>query len=103
MPCYATEVAGLELDDGSGEWLPIERLASADDIVVFAADQLHAAAIGGGSRVRAVSHRVAIAPETERMSLLFELRAPVSFASCSACRHGRRLDSCPVCQYYPVS
>ena len=33
----------------------------------------------------------------------FELRAPISFASCTACRAGRRLDTCPVCQYYPVS
>jgi len=97
-----SDVAGVELQGERGEWVPIERLASPEDLVVFAADQLQAAASCEGSRVRAVHHRVMVPAGRERTSLLYELRAPSSVAAASCCRHGRRTDQCHVCQYYPV-
>ena len=69
----AASHAGVELDAGVagstrrgegqraplvGGWLPVEADASADDILVFAADQLQAAASAEGGRLRALPHRV---------------------------------------------
>jgi isopenicillin N synthase-like dioxygenase len=111
-----SDVAGVELDAavagstrrGEGQraplvggWLPVEAGASADDILVFAADQLQAAASAEGGRLRALSHRVVTREAATRLSLLYELRAPQA-AVFSPCRHGRSMDACPVCQYYPV-
>ena len=111
-----SDIAGVELDAGVagstrrgegqraplvGGWLPVEAGASADDILVFAADQLQAAASAEGGRLRALPHRVVTRQEATRLSLLYELRAPQA-AVFSPCRHGRSMDACPVCQYYPV-
>ena len=111
-----SDIAGVELDAGVagstrrgegqraplvGGWLPVEAGASADDILVFAADQLQAAASAEGGRLRALPHRVVTREEATRLSLLYELRAPQA-AVFSPCRHGRSMDACPVCQYYPV-
>lgn len=79
----------------------MEEGASADEILVFAADQLQAAASGEGGRLRAMPHRVVTREAATRLSLLYELRAPQA-AVFSPCRHGRSMDACPVCQYYPV-
>ena len=60
-----------------------------------------AAASGEGGRLRALPHRVVTREAATRLSLLYELRAPQA-AVFSPCRHGRSMDACPVCQYYPV-
>ena len=54
--------------------------------------------------MRALPHRVAMAAggSEERLSLLFELRAPPELRAFSACRHGRSMAACPVCTFYPV-
>lgn len=97
-----SDVAGVELQLHDGTWLPVEALAAPDDLIVWAADQLQAAASGDGSRVRALPHRVAVTPGKQRLSLLFELRAPPELRVFTACRHGRSMDACPVCTFYPV-
>ena len=96
-----SDIAGVELDAGVagstrrgegqraplvGGWLPVEAGASADDILVFAADQLQAAASAEGGRLRALPHRVVTRQEATRLSLLYELRAPQAavFSPCPA-------------------
>ena len=96
----------MELERGSagGAWVPIETLAAPEDVLVWAADQLQAAASGEGSRIRAVAHRVVVStPARSRLSLLYELRAPATIAAFSYCRHGRSRESCHVCQMYPIA
>lgn len=84
-----------------GAWVDIESLASTDDILVWAGDQLGAAAKNDGCRVRAVDHRVDTPISVERSSFVYELRVPETMHS-QLCRHGRSAAECGACRYYPV-
>ena len=113
----AASHAGVELDAGVagstrrgegqraslvGGWLPVEADASADDILVFAADQLQAAASAEGGRLRALPHRVVTREEATRLSLLYEMRAPQA-AVFSPCRHGRTRVAWTLVRYFVIS
>ena len=83
--------------------------AAGDDLIVWVADQLQSAAADSeGSRMRALKHRVVTpAPAVgglrrERLSLIYELRAPPSAMPPAACRHGMLITNCSACRYYPV-
>lgn len=64
----ASDVPGLEIwlptphGTASGTWVRVEALAAADEVLVFAGEQLEAAT---GGRVRAARHRVVIHPQEE--------------------------------------
>ena len=75
----ASECPGIQIYDAAcGAWLAVEALAAADEVLVFAGEQLEKATCG---RVRAARHRVASPPDDARASeprnsVVFELRAP---------------------------
>ena len=74
----ASECPGIEIFDGARQgWVAVEALAAPDEVVVFAGEQLEKASRG---RIRAARHRVAPPPPEhsgeERISVVFELRAP---------------------------
>ena len=73
-----SDVPGLQLlDPSTGVWVALEELAAADEVLIFAGEQLERASAG---RLRSAPHRVARPPPARRgearQSVVFELRAP---------------------------